>query len=230
MTGVDVSRWQEGLDMADVKAAGHDFVIIKAGGSDAGFYTDRCFADFYDAARAAGLYVGAYYFVGPDFKTADDGAADAERFIEILGDRVFDMPVYVDVESTSPADRDGVTDAAIAFCETMEDAGYFCGIYSSEIAGFRDRLDADRLTAYTWWVACWDGEPDIAHPVWQYSDNGSICGHTVDLNICFEDFPGLIHDGCYNNCTFTSAQSVDVASRLRGIRAAVDSLIADVER
>lgn len=216
--------------MADVKAAGHDFVILKAGGSDAGFYTDRCFAAFYDAARAAGLHVGAYYFVGPDFTSADDGAADAERFIKILGDRVFDMPVYVDVESTRPADRDGVTDATIAFCETMEDAGYFCGIYSSEIAGFRDRLGADRLTDYTWWVACWDGEPDIVHPMWQYSDNGNISGHTVDLNICFEDFPGLIRDGCYNNYSPSTAPPVDVASRLRGIRAAVDDLISDVER
>ena len=41
--GIDVSRWQGNIDFHQVKAAGIDFVIIKAGGSDAGFYTDKNF-------------------------------------------------------------------------------------------------------------------------------------------------------------------------------------------
>ena len=39
--GVDVSRWQGDIDWEHVKASGIDFVIVKAGGSDAGFYTDK---------------------------------------------------------------------------------------------------------------------------------------------------------------------------------------------
>ena len=35
--GVDVSRWQGDIDWEQVKASGIDFVIVKAGGSDAGF-------------------------------------------------------------------------------------------------------------------------------------------------------------------------------------------------
>lgn len=231
MKGVDVSRWQDGIDFDAVREAGYEFVIIKAGGSDDGFYTDKCFATFYDQATAVGLHVGAYYFVGPDFKSTEDGEADAKRFIDILSDRKFDMPVYVDIESTSPADKDGVTDAAIAFCETMEDAGYFVGIYASEYAGFESRLDADRLTAYTWWVAAWgDDDPDIPYGIWQYSDNGNVGGITVDEDKAVEDFPSAIIDGGYNNYSYQSSPVETIIDQLNHIREEIDALIDYVER
>ena len=36
--GIDVSRWQGNIDFNKVKASGVNFVIVKAGGSDAGSY------------------------------------------------------------------------------------------------------------------------------------------------------------------------------------------------
>lgn len=227
MKGIDVSRWQHGIDFNAVRAAGYDFVIIKAGGSDDGFYTDPCFESFYDMARAAGLYIGAYYFVGPEFTSAEDGRADAERFIRILGNRLFEMPVYADIECTRPADKDGVTEAAIAFCETMEDAGYYVGIYASEYSGFRDRLDAKRLSAYTWWVAAWgDTEPNVPYGIWQYNNNGRIDGVTVDENEAVEEFRAVITAGGYNNYSGRRR----IAERLYSIRNEIDALIDYVER
>ena len=41
MTGIDVSHWQGNINFTKVKKAGVDFAIIKAGGSDAGFYRDK---------------------------------------------------------------------------------------------------------------------------------------------------------------------------------------------
>lgn len=38
--GIGVSHWQGTIDWNKVKKAGIEFAIIKAGGSDAGFYTD----------------------------------------------------------------------------------------------------------------------------------------------------------------------------------------------
>ena len=227
MKGIDVSIWQHGIDFNAVRAAGYDFVILKAGGSDDGFYTDQCFESFYDMARAAGLHVGAYYFVGPEFTSAEDGEADAERFIRILGNRVFDMPVYVDIECTRPADKDGVTDAAIAFCETMEEAGYFVGIYASEYSGFRDRLDAERLTNYTWWVAAWGNtEPNIPCGIWQYNNTGRVGGVTVDEDEAAQNFPAIIFSGNYNNY----GRRVNIAERLSFIRDEITALIDHVER
>ena len=73
--GIDVSHWQGAIDWAKVRAAGIQFAIIKAGGSDAGFYTDPRWEENYRGAKANGIAVGAYYFVGPACTSAEDGKA-----------------------------------------------------------------------------------------------------------------------------------------------------------
>jgi GH25 family lysozyme M1 (1,4-beta-N-acetylmuramidase) len=49
--GIDVSHWQGTIDWNKVKAAGIEFAIIKAGGSDAGTYTDSKWEANYKGAR-----------------------------------------------------------------------------------------------------------------------------------------------------------------------------------
>ena len=88
--GIDISHWQGNIDFNKVKASGIDFVIIKAGGSDKGFYKDPKFEENYKKAKEAGLKVGAYYFVGRKFYGNVSGVADAHRFIHILDDKQFD--------------------------------------------------------------------------------------------------------------------------------------------
>ena len=53
---IDVSHWQGSINFNMVKAAGIWGVIIKAGGSDAGLYTDPRFEENYRNAKAAGLH------------------------------------------------------------------------------------------------------------------------------------------------------------------------------
>ena len=48
------SKWQGSINWNAVKASGIDFAIIKAGGSDDGFYKDPCFEANYNGAKAAG--------------------------------------------------------------------------------------------------------------------------------------------------------------------------------
>lgn len=200
MNGIDVSGSQGVIDWKKVKADGVQFAILKAGGSNAGFYTADRFAENYKAATAAGVPLGAYYYVGENFKTAADGKADAQRFLAILKGKRFAYPVFVDVEETRPADKAGVTDATLAFCETVEKAGYYVGIYSSAVSGFVDRLDAARLKKFDFWVADYRastieaGKPALACGMWQYSDKGRVNGITgnVDLDVAFVDYPALI--------------------------------------
>lgn len=197
LIGIDVSEWQGTVNFSCVKKDSVDFVILKAGGSDAGFYTDARFEENYAKAKAVGLHVGAYYFVGSNFKTSADGVADAKRFLRILQGKQLDMPVYVDVESTRPEDKHGVTNAVIAFCETMEKAGYYVGIYASAISGFVDRLDTDRLKMYTFWVAQYSkNRPTYpsGYGMWQYTSTGTISGIStnVDMDLCYNDFPNTI--------------------------------------
>ena len=109
--GIDVSRWQGDIDWTKVREAGIEFVIIKAGGSDDGFYTDSKFEKNYKGAKEAGISVGAYYIVGSKCVSRIDGVSDANRFINIIKGKQFDYPVYIDLELTSPADKCGANSA-----------------------------------------------------------------------------------------------------------------------
>ena len=200
--GIDVSHWQNNIKFDAVKESGIDFVIIKAGGSDKGFYRDRMFMDNYHKAKAAGLMVGCYYFVGKNFYGEISGLADADRFIEIIKGLQFEYPVFVDIETTDPRHKDRATDATVAFCERMEENGYFTGIYASDISGFKEKLDESRLKPYTHWVARYGNKPQYISdaPLWQYSSKGNIPGISgfCDLDISYVDYAKLITEKGFN--------------------------------
>lgn len=190
MKGIDVSAWQGHIDWNRVRESGIESVIIKAGGSDDGFYKDSKFEDNYKNAKDAGLKVGAYYFVGSEFKSKADGEADAERFLKMIKGKKLDMPVYVDVEATRPEDKAGATVATSAFCTYLERAGWFVGIYASEVSGFRDRLDDSKLQSFAHWVACYGKEkPAIPYVGWQYSSTGNVDG--INGNVDMDEFDDL---------------------------------------
>ena len=184
MRGIDVSRWQGKIDWRAVKASGVDYAIIKAGGSDAGLYTDPFFDYNYKEAKAAGIPVGAYYFVGNRFWTPDDGKADAKRFLAQMKGKSFELPVYLDIEAQNRAYKRYVTEAAKAFCEYMEKGKAFIGIYGSEYSTFDEMIYSDELTMYSWWIANYSNRPRKPHLLWQYSSTGKVRGISgnVDLN------------------------------------------------
>lgn len=204
--GIDVSHWNGEINFNQVKAAGVEFVIIKAGGSDRGFYTDSKFITNYNRAVAAGLSVGAYYFAGKKFRGIESGVLDARRFIKILDGLKFDYPVFIDIEAQENRYKEEITDAAVAFCEEMEKAGYFVGIYASDISGFKDKLNHERIESYyVYWVARYGKEPEICknYGLWQYSSKGRIPGiiGSVDLDISAVDYSKVIKEKGFNGYT-----------------------------
>ena len=203
MKGIDVSHWQHNINFSSVKESGIEFAILKAGGSDAGFYTDSKFEENYTAAAAAGLNVGCYYFAGSKFIGEKNGTADAKKFASIIKSKKFDMPIYLDIEAQPTSEKSGITEAAIAFCDHMEKQGYFIGIYASDISGFKERLDPSVVTKYSSWVARYGKQPEYNRywSMWQYSSTGAVTGITgnVDLDISNFDFPKLIKSKHFNN-------------------------------
>ena len=201
--GIDISHWNGSIDFERVKASGIDFCIIKAGGSDKGFYTDSKFRENYDKAKAAGLFVGAYYFAGKKFRGVEAGVADALRFIDILKGLRFEYPVFLDIEAQENRYKEEITDAAVAFCKTLEGAGYFVGIYASDISGFKDKLNHERISSYAHWVARYGKEPQICkeYGIWKYSSKGSVSGivGSVDMDISTVDYPKAIMEKGFNN-------------------------------
>lgn len=203
MKGIDVSHWQGSIDWGKVKASGIQFAIIKTGGSDAGFYKDSRFETNYAGCKTAGIHVGAYYFVGKDCTSKADGETDARRFIEQMKGKQFDMPVYLDFEAPTAGNVNGNTQAAIGFCKVLENAGYFAGIYASDISGFKERLHASALKQFTWWVARYGSKPVFATAslgIWQYSSTGKVNGinGNVDMDECYVDFPSTIKSKGFN--------------------------------
>lgn len=194
--GIDISRWQKNLNY-DLIAKSVDFAIIKAGGSDAGFYRDSMFESHYKHLHEyRHLPCGAYYFVGKDFYGTGAGIADAVRFLDIIKGKKFEYPIALDIETTQPGKKNLATDASIAFCETLENAGYYVVIYASDISGFKDRLDLSRLTAYDKWVARYGSKPKYVtdYGIWQSSSKGSIPGipGNVDLDVAYKDYESIM--------------------------------------
>ena len=194
--GIDVSHWQGVIDWLSVKESGIEFAILKAGGSDDGFYTDSTFEQNYKEAKAVGLPVGAYYFVGSLCTSRADGIADAKRFLEIIKGKSFEYPVFIDLESTNPAAKAGATEACIGFCETMEAEGYYCGIYASDVSGFAERLDITKLQKFDKWVARYGSKPQYVktYGMWQYSSTGTVSGISggVDMDESYMNYPEII--------------------------------------
>lgn len=199
--GVDLSHWNKILNY-DVLAGQIDFVIIKAGGSDKGFYKDKCFEEFYREFKKRNIPIGAYYYVGRLCISYEDGWKDAERMLEICKGKNFELPLYIDLESTSPKHRKGATESCRGFCDCLESHGCYAGIYASDVSGFVDRLDVSALDKYDKWVARYGKRPQKVskYGIWQYSSTGKLQGiqGNVDLDICYKDYPAIMKTKHFN--------------------------------
>lgn len=191
--GIDVSAWQGKIDFNKVKKSGYEFVIIKAGGNDCGFYTDSRFAENYESAKKAGLKIGAYYFVNSDFSTKNAQKL-AEVFFNIVKNKTFDLPLFIDVETTPTSARASVTIGINIFCSYLRKKGYMSGVYASAISGFVDRIDTGYLNPCIYkWCASYSYKPTSVGSefcMWQKSSTGRVNGinGNVDINECYVDF------------------------------------------
>lgn len=197
--GIDVSRWQGAIDWCKVKASGKvDFAILKIGGSDGGLYRDSSFERNYMGCKAHNIPCGCYFFMGCDCNSAERGERLAKEILNMLRGHEFEYPVYLDVENTNIVEKDGVTDAAYTICDIIEKAGYYVGIYGSDISTFKDRLNKDDLTRFDKWVARYplSAEPTVIRScgMRQHSSTGSVDGikGNVDLDVAYYDFPAII--------------------------------------
>ena len=193
LRGVDVSIYQPNIDWAKV-AQSQNFAIIKCGGSECGRFEDRTFRYNYENARKNGVKLGSYFMGGKGFTSADAGRADALYCLQIISGLSFEYPVFIDLELPTPATRQGNTDAVIAFCDVIRNAGYKTGVYASDISGFKDRLDLSRLGGIDKWVARYGSEPKYVADwtIWQYSSDGVVGGINgrVDVNNSKVDYSG----------------------------------------
>lgn len=201
--GIDVSHWQGDFHFARAKSnEGVEFAIIKAGGGDAGLYKDSKFESNYKKCEDCGLPKGAYFY--GNAKSVAEAKKEAEYFISILSGKKYEYPVFYDVEGRmiTDNDRETLTEIVKAFCSTMEAAGYWVGIYSSE-SFFNSEMNDGELTRYSHWVARWGKSKPAPSSgaetqMWQFGGetnlirSNQINGQTCDQDYCYVDYPEKI--------------------------------------
>lgn len=237
--GCDMSQWNVNgatytdyslVDFNKMKADGCSFVILRIGDQKPTYdrKADPTFVTLYNMARAAGMHVGAYYYC---YKTTRAGAVDdAQWCIDIMekNNMYFEYPIYFDVEAQNQESLSTSTliDLCLGWCETMEAAGYFPGVYSTA-AHSLDELQASSKFNYDTWVARvktngtgaqFDPTKENTsysskYGMWQYKwynttktpsyegsywvDSNGNC--PLDCNVAYRDYPTIMATYGYNN-------------------------------
>ena len=195
MKGIDVSVHNGVIDWNKVKAAGIQFAILRAGYGRVASQKDGKFEENYKNAKAAGIPVGAYWYSYA--VTPDEARLEAQVCLEILKGKQFEFPIFFDQEEKKTLDTGKANCSAMirAFCDTLEKAGYWAGLYTSRSC-LSTPIENDIKTRYALWAAEWSDKLRYDGPVgiWQHSEKGSVDGISgnVDLDIGYKDYPSMI--------------------------------------
>lgn len=218
---IDVSKHNGVIDWRSVAASGIDGAIIRAGYGKSAVQIDPKFVANYNGARAAGLKVGVYWYSYAI--TAAEARAEAAACLEVVNGRAFDFPIYFDMEEKTHTKLsvEKCDEIATVFCEKIERAGYWAGIYSfdSFFASNWSQAMPKRFAAWVARVPSNDNGGNIVEPkccknygMHQYSWKGRVNGISgdVDLNDCKIDYPTLINKN----------GGVDITATIKGVTAA----------
>lgn len=194
-SGIDVSQYQGVIDWEKVKPQ-IDFALLRAGYGDTLSYpsqVDTYWSRNYSECKRLGIPVGVYFY---SYATTTAMAErEADSCIALLKGKQFEYPIYYDVEEMSIF-RTGKTNEIIkAFCDKMEKAGYWVGIYIYRSAA-QSYLTETTRKRYAMAVAEYGPKLNYSDPygVWQNSSTNRYNGinGNVDHDYCYVDYPSQI--------------------------------------
>ena len=170
LKGIDVSYCQKEIDWEATKASGLvDFAIFQAGYGREYDQVDVQFERNYSECKRLGIPCGAYWFSYA--MSADEAKREAQVFLQTIKGKLFEYPVYMDLELAKQfaLGKAACSEMADAFLSTMEQAGYYAGLYCSTY--YLDKYLSDSVKSrYTIWCA-------------QYASNAPIKIHTASGSI-----------------------------------------------
>lgn len=194
--GIDVSKYQKDIDWQKVKKDGIEFAIIRIGYGKYDNQKDPYFEKNYEGAKKVGIPVGVYHYSYA--KTVDEAKLEAGLVLTWLKNRKLDLPVYFDIEDKSQAslDKKLLNEICKAFCNRIEAAGYWAGIYSNKNWAI-NLIDGFSLgKRYTYWIAQYNTKCTYLgnYDIWQYSSSGKVNGINgkVDMNYMYRDLVSVI--------------------------------------
>ena len=198
-SGIDVSKWQGDIDWAKVKASGQvEFVLIRAGYGDALKYPsqiDQKFERNYKGCKDNGIPVGVYWY---SYATTPEMArAEARACIAALKGKRFEYPIYYDVEEMRIFNTGRTNEIIKAFCDEMEAAGFWVGIYIYR-AAVQQYLSEYTRTRWALAIAEYANKLHYTGQcgIWQNSSTWKVDGISgnVDHDWCYVDYPTLIKE------------------------------------
>ncbi|MBK5253667.1 MAG: hypothetical protein JJE03_04335 [Peptostreptococcaceae bacterium] len=194
--GIDVSAFQgTTINWNKVKHSGVDFVMIRAsyrGSSSGVIKNDSMFLDNIKGANEAGIMTGAYFF--SQAITEEEAREEAEHLIRFVSDYKITMPLVIDYEvieggrlseaiNSGELSADDITDISLAFCETVEAAGYESMVYGNIdfLVKSQDTLRLEENSLI--WLANYTEQTtyDDLYNFWQCSDQSIVPG--IDANV-----------------------------------------------
>lgn len=208
--GIDISSWQESIDLTTLKNKGYiDFVMIRVGYGVSGTI-DAKFKRNADLCKELGIPIGFYWYSYA--LNVDEAKTEANHFLKAIAPYSDDvkMGCWIDME-----DADGfkkthgmpsyqiLKDMCYNFCEIVENAGYYAGVYASQ-SWFNNQLSGNRLARFDKWVAQWpthmgkqkglDTSPNSNthnYSLWQFTSKGQFPDFPgkYDVNYAYHEFP-----------------------------------------
>lgn len=199
--GIDVSNFQGTIDWGQVKAAGYEFAILRAGWGKGS--VDPKFKRNADECTRLGIPFGAYWFsyaLNPSY-----AVREAQSAMKVCSGYILNYGIWFDFEydSISWCVKNGVnvtkenaSAMAKAFMETVKAAGIQTGNYTN--LDFSKRyFTPEILNNYDRWAARYtSNKVDIVNgaELWQYSSKGYVPGiaGNVDMDFAIKEYPGTV--------------------------------------
>ena len=188
--GVDVSEYQDKIDMKVLSEQNVDFVYIRA--TEGSSYQDACFRENWKNAHDCGLPAGAYHF----FSFDSSGETQAQNYMDTVGELKGNLIPVVDFEyygdkQKNPPDKEKVLRELHTFLDILEkEYGVKPMIYTLKNI-YSVYLEGE-VEDYPLWVrnvfypAALDGWGDYV--MWQYLDTAQLDGYSggekyIDMDV-----------------------------------------------
>lgn len=205
--GIDISEHQGDIDLAEIRSNSQlDFVIIRVGYGVSGTI-DKKFKRNADLCKALGIPMGFYWY---SYALDEIGAYnEAEHFLDAIAPYTPEYGCWFDMEDADGYKKrkgmpsnDMLKTICHAWCETVENAGYYAGVYASE-SWFKNQLSGSKLDRFDKWIAQWptsggaqkalnvDPQSRTGISMWQFTSAGKFKGYNglLDVNYAYKTFP-----------------------------------------
>ena len=226
--GMDVSQHNGKINFKKAKRDGIEFVFIRVGytgytKSSFSLNLDKKYKTYIKDATKAGLKVGVYWY--SQSTKVSEANKEANALLKAIKGYSITMPVVFDYEfadtkkgrlDSAKLSKTNMTANALAFLNTVSNAGYDACIYASENF-LEEHLYANQISSnFKVWLANYSSKTNYKgdYEFWQHTAKGRVSGMrgNVDINFWYKG----------ENSTYLGTQVYTGAPIECGVYAAID--------